>query len=287
MPSSMIRQEILSLFFKFTFGIFLLFAAKHEQDGFWTPIFAIWGLICVGVSILGMIGFPAEIKKIKIIEQFEKDQKNRFENQIRKYPIGYKYTKRKKPLELQLRNLVLEKTNANCFYCPSRDLNNIDWEIDHVYPHIKGGTDHLENLVPACKQCNQEKFADDPILYLVKRWTWGFTISKYSQEFLESHRNKSLAYLTNDPKEKAKCDLRSEDGLDILIDLVLENKDKVLSKEEKDLVLSRAQKLINRLFLNLFEVNAELPSKSPFSIKSFEYERPLIEYDSHFDDENS
>jgi 5-methylcytosine-specific restriction endonuclease McrA len=49
---------------------------------------------------------------------------------------------------------------GKCFYCPtvigSGDVN-IEWTLDHIEPSALGGTDHLGNLVIACKQCNQKK----------------------------------------------------------------------------------------------------------------------------------
>ena len=44
---------------------------------------------------------------------------------------------------------------GHCFYCNKTNLSEIT--IDHVEPIASGGTDTLQNLVIACKQCNAEK----------------------------------------------------------------------------------------------------------------------------------
>lgn len=50
----------------------------------------------------------------------------------------------------------LMQQNPRCFYCQSP----VDWDgatLDHVLPKAKGGTDAIENLVLACRKCNQAK----------------------------------------------------------------------------------------------------------------------------------
>lgn len=56
-----------------------------------------------------------------------------------------------------LRAAVWEKTGGRCWYC---NIQTIPWrtfQIDHVTPRSQGGTDELENLVPACDECNRKK----------------------------------------------------------------------------------------------------------------------------------
>lgn len=45
-----------------------------------------------------------------------------------------------------------------CFYCLE-----VSDQIDHIVPLAAGGTNDLENLVPACKSCNSSK-QDKPLL---------------------------------------------------------------------------------------------------------------------------
>ena len=60
---------------------------------------------------------------------------------------------------------IFHKTGGYCYHCEKKlswknygKLNSRDcWEIDHSLPKSKGGTDHLNNLVPSCIPCNREK----------------------------------------------------------------------------------------------------------------------------------
>lgn len=60
---------------------------------------------------------------------------------------------------------VWEKTNGHCWYCgaelslicSANDSANLC--IDHVIPQAQGGSHGIENLVPACRQCNSQKGA--------------------------------------------------------------------------------------------------------------------------------
>ncbi len=60
---------------------------------------------------------------------------------------------------------VFVKTDGRCHLC-GKNLawNNYGlpnrrgaWEVEHSRPKSKGGTDHLNNLYPACINCNRQK----------------------------------------------------------------------------------------------------------------------------------
>lgn len=51
---------------------------------------------------------------------------------------------------------LLEKTDGRCAYC-GKALKKEDAVIDHIFPKALGGSDHMENLLPACKSCNCAK----------------------------------------------------------------------------------------------------------------------------------
>jgi 5-methylcytosine-specific restriction endonuclease McrA len=63
------------------------------------------------------------------------------------------------------KNEVYEKSDGKCRYCGKRlSIKNHGqpgqrgaWEIDHSRSRANGGSDHLNNLVAACVDCNQEK----------------------------------------------------------------------------------------------------------------------------------
>lgn len=44
-----------------------------------------------------------------------------------------------------------------CFACNQPMLHIREFSWDHLYPHSKGGSDDLQNLVPMHKSCNQDK----------------------------------------------------------------------------------------------------------------------------------
>jgi hypothetical protein len=70
--------------------------------------------------------------------------------------------KRPRPsgLEWERRKLkVKARDRFTCFYCGKRTL---DLHIDHYYPHSKGGSDSMINLVASCSECNRKKRAKMP-----------------------------------------------------------------------------------------------------------------------------
>jgi len=59
----------------------------------------------------------------------------------------------------ELRAYLQEKFNHTCVYCGKKDYENhgLRFEIDHVIPRSKGGSDKVSNLVYACEPCNKKK----------------------------------------------------------------------------------------------------------------------------------
>lgn len=62
-------------------------------------------------------------------------------------------------------NKIYDKNDGHCWHC-NKKLSFINygklgekgaWEVDHSIPLSRGGTDHLNNLVPACIKCNRTK----------------------------------------------------------------------------------------------------------------------------------
>ena len=56
-------------------------------------------------------------------------------------------------LEISRKNILIRDNNI-CQYCG--DSSSM-LTIDHIYPKFRGGKDTWENLVCACKNCNQKK----------------------------------------------------------------------------------------------------------------------------------
>ena len=53
-----------------------------------------------------------------------------------------------------IRNYLLEKHNRKCFYCG----NSVSkFEVEHMIPKTKGGSNRIDNLTLSCHDCNQKK----------------------------------------------------------------------------------------------------------------------------------
>lgn len=46
---------------------------------------------------------------------------------------------------------------SECWYCGVELLADGTWHIEHQHPRSRGGSDHPDNLVPACVECNRSK----------------------------------------------------------------------------------------------------------------------------------
>jgi CRISPR/Cas system Type II protein with McrA/HNH and RuvC-like nuclease domain len=55
-----------------------------------------------------------------------------------------------------MRWAIYKREGGRCFYCLG-EIAELQFEIDHIYPRSKGGTDCPTNLVAACRACNNEK----------------------------------------------------------------------------------------------------------------------------------
>ena len=62
-------------------------------------------------------------------------------------------------MQTEIRAQVWAKTNGHCWYCGTLMNPWEDFTIDHMDPQKHGGGDEVENLIPACKECNSRKNA--------------------------------------------------------------------------------------------------------------------------------
>ena len=53
-----------------------------------------------------------------------------------------------------IRNYLLEKYRRKCFYC-GKTVS--DFEVEHMTPKARGGTNRIDNLTLSCHDCNQKK----------------------------------------------------------------------------------------------------------------------------------
>lgn len=56
----------------------------------------------------------------------------------------------------ELRQRVFKRWGRECYYCGA---TTEPFHVDHRVPIAKGGTDEIDNLVPACLRCNLSKGA--------------------------------------------------------------------------------------------------------------------------------
>lgn len=65
-------------------------------------------------------------------------------------------------MSVKLKSTVYRKTNGHCAYCGNGLDPFYGWEIEHMIPRSRGGSDDLANLVPACTRCNRLKGTRTP-----------------------------------------------------------------------------------------------------------------------------
>ncbi|MBI5326120.1 MAG: HNH endonuclease [Ignavibacteriae bacterium] len=73
-----------------------------------------------------------------------------------------------KKIELSRRN-ILKRDGFRCQYCGTKSH---ELTIDHIIPKSRGGSDSWDNLVSACKSCNNKKADRTPEeagIHLIKR----------------------------------------------------------------------------------------------------------------------
>lgn len=70
----------------------------------------------------------------------------------------------RKALSARTRFEIFKRDLFTCQYCGSRPPEAI-LQVDHIEPVVGGGSDHLSNLITACRLCNLGKSASD-IFYL-------------------------------------------------------------------------------------------------------------------------
>jgi hypothetical protein len=77
---------------------------------------------------------------------------------IRNLPVQPEFKPhRKLEKKIPKRALVFQKNDGKCFYCDDQLVIDGEWHIEHKYPKSKGGSNDIENLVPACPSCNLRK----------------------------------------------------------------------------------------------------------------------------------
>lgn len=92
---------------------------------------------------------------------------------------------------------ILEKTDKRCHIChkmlAKKNYGVIGlkgaWEIDHSIPISKGGSNHLNNLYPACIPCNRRKGNSNNVM---ARKPYGLKIAPMSKRSKDSKRKNDV-----------------------------------------------------------------------------------------------
>lgn len=66
----------------------------------------------------------------------------------------------------EVREYLLEKWGRKCAYCC---IENVPFEVEHIQPKSKGGSDRVSNFTLACHKCNQAKGNQDIREFLSKK----------------------------------------------------------------------------------------------------------------------
>lgn len=80
-------------------------------------------------------------------------------------------------------DFALAITEWTCICCGS-DLH-AGYEVDHIVPISRGGTNYPCNIFVLCKRCNIQKRAEDPVSWAVKVGAIGWV--SYFQTVVEAH----------------------------------------------------------------------------------------------------
>ena len=104
--------------------------------------------------------------------------------------------------------LVWRETNGHCVYC-AEPISQEERSVDHVLPKSRGGRDHTDNLVPACKACNNRRGLTYPPSILAHPTYVGYVQAKErAQDPLPHHPAIKAAraiHRRKNPIEKVMC----------------------------------------------------------------------------------
>lgn len=78
----------------------------------------------------------------------------------------------------EVREYLLTKWNRQCAYC---SVENVPFEIEHIQPKSRGGSDRVSNLTLACHDCNQKKGNQDVRAFLATKLDRLFRILKQAK----------------------------------------------------------------------------------------------------------
>jgi 5-methylcytosine-specific restriction endonuclease McrA len=89
-----------------------------------------------------------------------------------------------------IREHLLNKWGRKCAYCGKKGR----LEVDHIHPKSKGGSDRIDNLTLACRECNQAKDNQLPEVWLDDRPT---LLKKIQEKAVTDYKDAAAVNTTN------------------------------------------------------------------------------------------
>ena len=80
------------------------------------------------------------------------------------------------------KSLIWSKTTGSCAYCGG-ELDNHNFTVDHIIPRALGGTNDIQNLLPACNTRKGTKSIEEFRRFVAMREATGETIFGQTQVF--------------------------------------------------------------------------------------------------------
>lgn len=192
---------------------------------------------------------------------------------------------KKTPLNKEQRKIVFEKTDGLCHVCGCT-LDIADFEADHVKPNSQGGTNVVDNFLPACSKCNNYRwnYSPEEIQWVLKLGVWlktkiqvrseqGLEIAK---EFLEDEiKREARRRLPRNPK------ILSDNSFSILFPIKGKIQNRILeaSFEEieiaKKIIKNFGNKNLNSNKVELFQ-NKTFVLSGESNLKRSEFEKLIV-----------
>ena len=88
-----------------------------------------------------------------------------------------------KNFKLTEKHEILKKTNYHCHVC-GQELNEQNFQIDHIIPYSIGGENEIDNYLAACKVCNNYRwnYLPEEIKWIIKIGIWTKTQIEFETE---------------------------------------------------------------------------------------------------------
>jgi 5-methylcytosine-specific restriction endonuclease McrA len=159
-------------------------------DPFWIALFAL-------LIIYKIYSWNQSNKIRNEYDRVRKLRNSYKESAMKEHPeLTNKYwNPNRKPVPRDLRPTILARAEGCCFYCNKDLKGKQDWQVDHIWPYRFGGSEELVNLVPSCRNCNEEKWSHLPPRFFLHKWVVGVPFTQHELGFIEFYKDRSMAEL--------------------------------------------------------------------------------------------